>query len=120
MNPSKIPASKTKTIINPDWQRNLVLIAKNTPVWFAQLSKEYQREIKTLDQIPEEELDKLRSLGITGLWLVGVWQRSPASKKIKHLYGYDQLIASAYSIQDYKIAKELGGDRALINLKPGH
>lgn len=82
-----------------------------------QLSKEYQRDIQMLDQIPEEELEKLRSFGITGLWLVGVWQRSPASKKIKHLYGYDQLIASAYSILDYKISKELGGDSAFHKLK---
>ena len=106
-----------KQPIFPDWQRNLVLIAKNTPVWLAQLSKEYLRDIQTLDQIPEEELDKLKSYGITGLWLVGVWQRSPASKKIKHLYGYDQLIASAYSILDYKISDELGGESAFNKLK---
>ena len=78
---------------------------------------EYQRKIKTLDQVPVEELEKLRDMGITGLWLVGVWQRSPASKKIKHLYGYDQLIASAYSIQDYRISKELGGESAFNKLK---
>ncbi len=100
-----------------DWQRNLVLIAKNTPVWLFQLSKEYQSEIKTLDAIPEAELEKLRSLGITGLWLVGVWQRSPASEKIKHLYGYKQSIASAYSIQDYRISRELGGESAFNKLK---
>ena len=117
MNPSKNTSPKKKSPTHPDWQRNLVLIAKNTPVWFTQLSKEYRREIKTLDQIPEGELEKLRRLGITGLWLVGVWQRSPASKKIKHLYGHDQLIASAYSIQDYKISNELGGDSAFNKLK---
>jgi len=117
MNPSKVPTSKKKKKILPDWQRNLVLIAKNTPVWLSQLSKEYQREINTLSEIPEEELEKLRGLGITGLWLVGVWQRSPASKKIKHLYGYDQLIASAYSIQDYRISNELGGESAFNKLK---
>ncbi len=101
----------------PVWQRDLVLIAKNTPVWLSQLSKEYQREIKTLDQIPDEELISLRSFGITGLWLVGVWQRSPASKRIKHLYGHDQLIASAYSILDYKISEDYGGEPAFEILK---
>jgi len=117
MNPSNNPTPKKRKIFFTDWQRNLVLIAKNTPVWLAQLSMEYRSEIKTLDLIPEEELEKLRSLGISGLWLVGVWQRSPASKKIKHLYGHDQLIASAYSIQDYKISKELGGESAFNKLK---
>ena len=106
-----------KRSLSPDWQRDLVLIAKNTLVWLAQLSKEYKREIKTLDQIPDEELDKLRSYGISGLWLVGVWQRSPASKRIKHLYGNDHLIASAYSILNYDIAEELGGESALNKLK---
>ena len=117
MNLSKNPDQKKFATTNLDWQRNLVLIAKNTPVWLAQLTKEYRRKIAALDQIPDEELEKLRSLGINGLWLVGVWQRSPASKKIKHLYGYDQLIASAYSIQDYKISKELGGESAFNRLK---
>ena len=117
MNSSKNLPWDHKTTLSAEWQRDLVLIAKNTPVWLAQLSKEYQREIKTLDQIPDEELDNLRSYGITGLWLVGVWQRSQASKRIKHLYGYDQLIASAYSILDYKIAKDLGGEPALNKFK---
>ena len=106
-----------KPILPPDWQRDLVLVAKNTLVWLAQLSKEHQREIKTLDQIPDEELEKLRSFGINGLWLVGIWQRSPASKKIKELYGNNHLIASAYSILDYKIAEELGGESALDTLR---
>lgn len=117
MNSSINPTHSKKPLLLPDWQRNLVLIAKNTPVWLVQLSKEYQREIQTLNQIPDEELDKLQSFGITGLWLVGVWQRSPASQKIKHLYGHDQLIASAYSILDYKISRELGGDSAFNKLK---
>jgi hypothetical protein len=117
MNPSNNPSIEPKPLLSPAWQQNLVLIAKNTPVWLAQLSREYQREIKTLDQIPDQELERLKSYGITGLWLVGVWQRSPASKKIKHLYGFDQLIASAYSILDYKIAEDLGGESALEKLK---
>ncbi len=117
MNPLPNPSDGKRSLITADWQRNLVLIAKNTPVWLAQLSKEYQRDIQTLDQIPDEELDMLIHFGINGLWLVGVWQRSPASKKIKRLYGYDQLIASAYSIYDYKISKNLGGDSAYLKLK---
>jgi hypothetical protein len=117
MNSSVNPPNNRTHPLFPDWQRDMVLIAKNTPVWLAQLSKEYLREIKTLDQIPEEELDKLRNYGITGLWLVGVWQRSSASKRIKQLYGHDQLIASAYSILDYKISEDLGGESALNDLK---
>ena len=53
-----------------DWMSRLVLIAKNTFVWLDQLSKKYNREIKRLDQIPDEELDTLAGRGINGLWLI--------------------------------------------------
>jgi len=43
-----------------------------------QLSRKYQRWIKTLDQIPDEELDLLAARGFTGLWLIGLWERSRA------------------------------------------
>lgn len=100
-----------------DWMPNLVLIAKSTYVWLDQLSKKYQREIKQLDQIPDEELDEMRQRGITGLWFIGVWERSQASAKIKHLMGNTDAIASAYSLYDYEIASELGGKEALEQLK---
>lgn len=100
-----------------DWMPNLVLIAKSTFVWLEQLSKKYQREIKRLDQIPDEELDELRASGITGVWFIGVWERSAASATIKHLMGNTSAIASAYSLYDYEIAQELGGNDALDQLK---
>ena len=40
-----------------NWMPNLVLIAKNIYVWLDQLHKKYKREIRTLDQIPVEEID---------------------------------------------------------------
>ncbi|HRK90444.1 MAG TPA: hypothetical protein PK152_15020, partial [Anaerolineales bacterium] len=52
-----------------EWMPRLVLIAKNTYVWLDQLSKKYQREIKYLNEIPDEELDLLAKRGFTGLWL---------------------------------------------------
>lgn len=100
-----------------DWMPNLVLIAKSTYVWLDQLSKKYQREIARLDQIPDEELDELRARGITGLWFIGVWERSQASATIKHWMGNRDALASAYSLYDYEIAKELGGADALDQLK---
>ncbi|MFQ5605241.1 MAG: alpha-amylase family glycosyl hydrolase [bacterium] len=99
------------------WMPRLVLIAKSTLVWLDQLSKKYQRAINRLDQIPDEELDKLARWGFTGLWLIGVWQRSPASKTIKQLCGNPEAESSAYSLFDYEIADEIGGTQALINLR---
>ena len=100
-----------------DWMPRLVLIAKNSYVWLDQLSKWYQRKIHTLNDIPDEELDKLARAGITGLWLIGLWERSVASKTIKQMMGNPEAVASAYSLMDYQIAEDLGGWSALENLR---
>lgn len=103
--------------IDKDWMSKVVLIAKHTYVWLDQLSKKYGRWINKLDQIPDEELDILAKWGFTGLWLIGIWERSPASQKIKQWCGNPEALASAYSIYDYKISQDLGGEEALENLK---
>ena len=100
-----------------DWMPHLVLLAKNAYVWLDQLSRQYNRSITHLDQIPDEELDKLASWGVTGLWLIGLWERSTASARIKQLCGNPEAIASAYSLKDYRIADELGGESACQNLR---
>ena len=100
-----------------DWMPRLVLMAKSTHVWLDQLSKKYQRHIHRLDQIPDEDLDELAGQGFTGLWLIGLWERSRASQEIKQRCGNPEALASAYSIYDYRVADNLGGDEALYNLK---
>ena len=95
----------------------LVLLARNTYVWLEQLSHKHQRWIKTLDQIPDEELDLLASRGFTGLWLIGLWERSAASQRIKQRMGQQDAVASAYSLYSYDIASDLGGWPALHNLR---
>lgn len=104
---------------SPDlnWMPHLVLLAKNTYVWLDQLSKKYRREIKTLAQIPEEELALLQSWGVTGLWLIGVWERSKASARIKQRMGNPEAMASAYALHEYVIAQDLGGQEALQALR---
>jgi len=98
------------------WMPELVLFAKNIYVWLDQISKKYQRTIRRLDEIPDEELDLLAKWNFTGLWLIGVWERSTASKKIKHYMGNIDAVASAYSLYDYQIAYDLGGEDAFRNL----
>ncbi|MGA7192392.1 MAG: alpha-amylase family glycosyl hydrolase, partial [Anaerolineales bacterium] len=103
--------------IDKEWMPRLVLIAKNSYVWLEQLSRKYLRWIKTLDQIPNEELDLLRDRGFTGLWLIGLWERSRASQRIKRRMGDADAVASAYSLNSYDIANDLGGWSALENLR---
>ena len=100
-----------------EWMPRLVLLAKNAYVWLDQLSKEYERDISRLDQVPDEELDTLAERGFSGLWLIGLWQRSKASQRIKQRMGNPDAVASAYSLDDYRIADDLGGQAALDNLR---
>jgi glycosidase len=100
-----------------DWMPRLVLIAKSTYVWLDQLSRRHGREIRTLDAIPDEELDRLARWGVTGLWLIGLWQRSRASEQIKRLRGNPEAAASAYSLDEYRIADDLGGEDACARLR---
>ena len=48
------------------WMPRVVLIAKSTYVWLDQLSRSHERDIRTLDAIPDEELDELARWGVTG------------------------------------------------------
>ena len=98
--------------LDKDWMPSVILLAKNIYVWLDQLSKKYQRQITRLDQIPSEELETLARWGFTGLWLIGLWERSPASKRIKQMRGNPEAVASAYSLFEYQIAGDLGGEGA--------
>lgn len=99
-----------------DWMSNVVLMAKSVYVWLDQLSKEYGHPVRTLADIPDQELDKMARWGITGLWLIGLWERSESSRLIKQYLGNPDAAASAYALRDYKIAEDLGGQGAYQNL----
>ena len=99
------------------WMPRVVLIAKSTYVWLDQLSRWYGHDVRTLDAIPDEELDRLARSGVTGLWLIGLWERSRASEKIKRWRGNADAVASAYSLDDYRIADDLGGEAAYATLR---
>jgi glycosidase len=122
--PAEVPVFADADEVEPenfspdrDWMPEVVMLAKNVHVWLDQLSKSYGREIRTLDAIPDEELDRLQRYGFTALWLIGLWERSKASKRIKQMMGNPEAVASAYSIQAYRIADDLGDDAAFEQLK---
>ncbi len=100
-----------------DWMPNVVLLAKNIYVWLDQLSKKYERPITKLNEIPDEELDQFARWNVTALWLIGIWERSSASQKIKQWSGNPEAVSSAYSIYDYEIADDLGSEEAFQNLR---
>ena len=90
---------------------NVVLIAKSTYVWLEQLSKKYGRHIHRLDHIPDEELRLLAHRGITRAmadWPVGA-QLGVAGRS-SGCAAISDAVASAYSLKDYRIADDLGGN----------
>ncbi len=104
---------------SPDanWMAHVVLMAKMVYIWLDQLSRTHDHPITRLDQVPDAELDRLAACGFSGLWLIGLWERSPASQQIKQICGNPEAIASAYSLYDYEVAADLGGWEALANLR---
>jgi hypothetical protein len=100
-----------------DWMPSTVMMAKSVYVWLHQLSVAYKRSIQTLDQVPDEELNTLARRGFNALWLIGVWERSAASRRIKQLTGNPEAAASAYSLYGYSIADDLGGESSYQNLR---
>lgn len=81
--------------------------------------------------IPQAELERLARLRIDGVWLMGVWMRSPLGRKIaiehtglqaeyeKALPGYTRqdVVGSPYAIYDYSVDPALGGNEGLRILR---
>lgn len=99
------------------WMAGAAMVAKSLPVWLAQLSRWYGRQVRRLDEVPDEALAGLAADGFDTLWLVGVWERSAASQRIKRLQGQPDALASAYAVHDHVIAADLGGEEALARLR---
>ena len=99
------------------WMPLTVMMAKNVLVWLDQLSADSPKPLTRLDEIPDAEFERLSKRGFTALWLIGMWRRSRASKRIKHLCGNSGAEASAYSLTGYEISPELGGEKALEALR---
>src|SRR5207247_1053339 len=108
------------------WPLHPLVYEINTAVWLTSLSRTYGRPI-SLGGIPQAELERLAELRFDGVWLMGVWQRSAASRTIARaepaLLGEyrralpdvrpDDIIGSPYAIADYTVDPLFGGDQEL-------
>ena len=61
----------------------MVMMAKQTFVWLDQLSRTYGRDIRRLDQIPDEELDTLIKATIAGGGVIPHIHKSLINKSSK-------------------------------------
>ena len=99
------------------WMPRLVLIAKSTHVWLDQLSRRYGRDIRTLDAIPDEELDRLARLGLHGPLAhrpVGALEGAPADQGLARQPGRGRLGLLARRLRH---RRDLGGEDAWANLR---
>lgn len=100
------------------------LIEIPTWAWLEEFSHQRHRPV-TLGQVPDAEWDRLRSLGFDLVWLMGVWKRSPAARRLVRAdptrFGdYDRalpgwtladLVGSPYAIREYCPDPRIGGWR---------
>lgn len=98
----------------------------NTWPWLAGLSANGGQPVD-LATVPDEEWDAIAALGFDAVWLMGVWQRSPAGVAIaradgplmewfaQSLPGFtdDDVVGSPYCIRDYVVDGHLGGSDGL-------
>jgi Alpha amylase, catalytic domain len=98
----------------------------NTWVWLAELSRKHRSPV-TLSNVPNEEWDAIASFGFDAVWLMGVWQRSPAGRKFARSlaplldeyrkalpdFTLEDIPGSPYCIRDYSVDESLGGPEGL-------
>ncbi len=108
------------------WPQHPVLYEINTWTWLHDLGERYHRPV-TLGDIPEAEWDMLAASGLDAVWLMGVWERSPAGARIarehpdlqgsyrRALPNYDpqDVVGSPYCIHRYVVDDHLGGPEGL-------
>jgi hypothetical protein len=102
----------------------------NTWVWLADLGRQYGGPV-TLDTVPAHVWDDLADLGIDALWLMGVWERSPAGIRIASQdeglfvdfiralpdFSPEDVVGSPYCIRRYVVDAHLGGQDGLAEAR---
>ena len=102
----------------------------NTAVWLERLGRGRGRPL-TLDEVAGHEWDALAALPVDAVWLMGVWERSPAGLEIARADpGLDEanraalpdlrpedVIGSPYCVRDYVVDERFGGPAALARAR---
>lgn len=105
---------------------NPLIYEINTWAWLNELSRKFNRSV-TLSSIPASEYDKLQKSGFDAVWLMGVWERSPAGISIARQHPVimkdmtdalpdfteSDLAGSPYCIRRYRVESQLGGAEGL-------
>ena len=117
------------TFMGP-WPKSPLVYEINTRVWLSELSVRAGRQL-TLDQIPNEEFERISRMGFQCIWMMGVWPTGPlslaSSRTLPELlkgyrealpdYTTEDVIGSPYAVARYEVAPNLGGAQALAAMR---
>lgn len=109
-----------------DWPGQPVIYEINTAVWLTELSEAAGRRL-TLADVSAAAWDDVTPAGVDAVWLMGVWERSPAGlalamanpelpasfrEALPDLTSSD-VIGSPYCVRNYVVDAAFGGPNAL-------
>ncbi|MGC2109612.1 MAG: alpha-amylase family glycosyl hydrolase, partial [Candidatus Korobacteraceae bacterium] len=108
------------------WRPHPTLYEINTWVWLSDLSKQSATRVD-LSSVPVAEWDAIAQLGFDAVWLMGVWERSPAGIAIANRnqnlladfrralpdFRPEDNVGSPYCIRRYAVDPQLGGREGL-------
>ena len=112
------------------WPRFPLVYEINTRVWLADLALQCGRRV-TLADVPDEEFRKWSDFHFDAIWLMGVWQPSEYSRelalqdqelmaafsKVLPDWKPEDVASSPYSVADYRVDENLGGDAGLAQFR---
>jgi hypothetical protein len=123
-------ATLAETVSAPDraslWAPYPDLYEISTWVWLSDLSRKYGKNID-LSSVPSEEWDAIAAYGFDAVWLMGVWERSPAGLAIANQnqgllndfrralpdFRPEDNVGSPYCVRRYVVDQYFGGPEGL-------
>ncbi|MBV8809773.1 MAG: alpha-amylase [Acidobacteriaceae bacterium] len=108
------------------WPRGPRIYEIDTWVWLFELSRKYGTRVD-LSCVDPAEWDAIAEFGFDAMWLMGVWERSPAGIAIANRnqslrddferalpdFREEDDVGSPYCVRRYSVDPHLGGDRGL-------
>ncbi|MGH3278980.1 MAG: alpha-amylase family glycosyl hydrolase [Trebonia sp.] len=108
------------------WPDQPVIYEINTAIWLGDLSRAAVRRV-TLADVPASAWDDVTPAGIDAVWLMGVWERSPAGLELANAdpglqasfrdavpdLRPDDVTGSPYCVRRYAVDPSFGGPEAL-------
>src|SRR5205809_1590566 len=108
------------------WPRYPTLYEIDTWVWLSELKQKYGKNLD-LSSRPSTEWDAIAAFGLDAVWLMGVWERSPAGVAIANQnkslledfrralpdFRIEDNVGSPYCVRRYVVDQHLGGTQGL-------